>query len=237
MAIEVFEVNVAPNIDTDEVQTGNFYFSVIFLFAEGESIREGDFGLFQISVLGDDSEVDLDNVSLIQSNERGALFAMTLPRQANGTIKIEGGGFVDVNGEERHVIADQKVIKFDTRETFSDSTLDLTPPTLSVTTVDLTLSAAHVEWGDTIIAQIDFDFDMHNFSSLYLHLSHVYATKGDAEAIDEKNRRWIVPITAPSSGEGTFDVFIPANSLPFSHTEKRVTVNYAEHIPLVIEPG
>ena len=229
-------VNVAPNIN--KTQTGNFLFSIIFLPEEGESVASNSFDLRHI-FLHDSTHISNKDVSVIQATEHGAIFSVDVPRGVKGHVDIYAGNFIAVNGIDEEVIASPlpKRVNYDTTELLPQVTYNITPPPSAATEVTLSVSARSVEWGDTVIVQIDFDFDVHYFRSYHLHLSEIYATKGDAVSIDAKNRRWIVPVTVPTTGEGTLDIFIPANSFRFDHEEVRVSVDYAEHIPLVIEPG
>ena len=228
------EIDIA--LDIENIKTENFYFSIIPQFVEGQTIREGDLGLSQIAIW-DDSYTILDIAELIYSTEFGAIFAVTLPRQTEGRFNLQAGGVINVNGVEEDIISDLKIVKYDTRTAFSEETFDPTPPNTEATEVSMSVSARYVRTGETVLVQVDFDFDVHYFRSWHLHLSEVYATKGNAEAIDERSRRWIVPVTTPSTGEGTLDIFIPANSFRFDHSEVRISVDYAEEIPLVIEAG
>ncbi|MYB02289.1 hypothetical protein F4X90_21830, partial [Candidatus Poribacteria bacterium] len=100
--------------------------------------------------------------------------------------------------------------------------------------VDLSLSAASVEHGGVIAAQFDFDHDVPNFEGSLVAVSNSDATVGNATALDDDNRRWVVPVTAPQSGEGELEISLPEDAIGFSQAAVRAPVQFSDSIPLTI---
>ena len=93
--------------------------------------------------------------------------------------------------------------------------------------VDISLSAAGIENSGTIIAQFDFDYDVPNFSASQVVLNNDDATLGNATAIDDDNRCWIVPVTVPQSGEGMLEISLPADAVGLPNPQRSAQVQYA----------
>jgi len=224
-------VNIAPNII--EAQTDNFYFTVVFLFEEGQSVTAGSFGIEHIHVFGSD-DVGIEDVRLIASTAEGAVFSVNLPPGVRGSFEIIAGWLINVSGVQESVVGEPKTVQYNTESLFSESNYDPTPLPTSPSKVAIRLSAAHVKHGGVVVAQFDFDFDVPYFSESHVQVT-AGATKGIAESIDDRQRRWIVPITAPNLGEGSIEVSIPENGVGFDHAAVRAEIGYGAFMPLIIE--
>ena len=119
-------------------------------------------------------------------------------------------------------------------------------------TPTITLDAAGIEQGGVVQATIDFDYDVPIFESRFLDLgtsfnalgiggvaigiggealgirSGANATAGEAEALDANHRRWVVPITAPVSGEGELEISLLQDAIgALSHEAVMAPLQYA----------
>lgn len=99
------------------------------------------------------------------------------------------------------------------------------------------LSAASIENGGVIDVFVNFDYDVPIFESSVLDLgtgfnqlaiggvglgiggvplgirSGANATAGEAVALDDRHRRWSVPVTVPASGEGELEISLPEDAI------------------------
>lgn len=124
---------------------------------------------------------------------------------------------------------------------------------------DMSLSAASVQNGGTILARLDFDYGVPNFSSDLLDigaLPELLAINGNVLAINgsvlgaisgsrsgrigeaiplgDDNRSWQVPITVPESGEGDLEIELPEDAIGFAQAAAMAQVQFASVINLNI---
>lgn len=99
--------------------------------------------------------------------------------------------------------------------------------------LEISLSAAYVSHEGVVTAQIDSDFQIPSFTSGNVAVSQG-ATKGDALAADDTQRCFLIPVTAPSSGQGTIQVSVPEDSIGFPHDAVMAEFQYQQQIQLNI---
>ncbi|MYF53242.1 MAG: hypothetical protein F4166_05390, partial [Gammaproteobacteria bacterium] len=99
---------------------------------------------------------------------------------------------------------------------------------------EISLSAAAISNGGTIIAQFDFDYDVPDFSSDIVAVNNPGAVKGNATNVDDRNRCWIVPVEVPQAGEGELEIELPDDAIGFYQSAVRAQVQFAPKITLHI---
>lgn len=231
--MSVFAV-IAPDIN--EVQKKNFYFTITFSPESPDAyVDEGSFSLDNIDISWS-NHITLENLSLLYSYSASVIFAVNLPKNISGSFRINLRGTVTVEGTEQRFEYQPKTIEFDTTGIAEDITFDTTPPPSGPSEVDISLSANSISNGGTIIAQFDFDYDNHNFSESQVNVTGG-AIKGNATALDDYSRRWIVPVTVPDTGEGEVEIEIEEDALFFGSQRASAPVQHQENIELEIRAG
>lgn len=218
--------NIAANINKE--QTGNFYFTVVMNPPTGSNMESDSFTLAENIWIRGSEDVSIDDISLLSVQSNYAIITCQLSKNIHGDFKISLTGTVNVN--TNGVISEQllsspvKIIEYDTRGSLDQVTYDTSaPPASSPTKVDIELSTASIQTGGTTFAQFDFDFDFPGFSENYVDVPSG-TVKGNAIAVDDKHRKWIVPVTLPQSGEGEIDIEIDEDALGFQHSPVRAPV-------------
>ena len=125
--------------------------------------------------------------------------------------------------------------------------------------VDLSLSAASAENGQTVVARFDFDYRILNLmadqvkvgsrvSRLLSYNGKILTINGKAlgfpsennavvgtpVALDDDNRSWVVPIELPQVGQGMLDIELPQDAIGFQQAPVRAQVQFAPTITLNI---
>lgn len=225
---------VAPNIN--EIQTDNFYFTIIFDLDEGSSLDPDGFSLSNIEVLNS-RYVSISDLALLYVEGTYAIVAVDVPNNVSDKLKIRLTGTVSVvTGEatsQKKIKAKNKVIKYDTTNTVSEETYNTTPVEAEPTIVILTLSAASVQNRGIVIAQFDFDYSVPHFNASYVTVSPG-ATKSKVSVIDDDYRRWIMLVTVPASGKGKVKISVDQDALDFPHDAVQAEVQHQQVIPLSI---
>ena len=224
--------NVAPSIN--DTQKQSFYFTIVFTRPSSDSEIDADsFSLSNISI-SESSHIDISNLVLLKFTHVSAIIAVNIPNNVSGSFKIDLVNTITVDGISQTIDYNSKIIKYDTTDlNFERQTYDITPPADSPTKADLEISTASIETGGLILAQIDLDYDFPAFSESYISVPE-NVEKGTAVSIDDRHRRWIIPITVPQSGEGEIEIEIAEDSLGFQHAALMAPVQFAPTINLNI---
>lgn len=219
---------IAANINT--TQTGDFYFTIVF---ETEGIIDIDgFTLSNIEIIGS-THVSLSDLILLTVDDAYAIIAVNLPKQVSGSFQIGLIGTVSIDGVAEIIDYQPKTIEYDSRGVLSDETYDTTSPSIltAPTKVELRVSAASINNNGQLLAEVIFDYDVPYFDASYLGVS-VFVGRGAAVAIDDVFRHWVVPLRAPTSGEGAFAVWMIDDALGFPMEGVRVEVQHAPSVRL-----
>ena len=99
---------------------------------------------------------------------------------------------------------------------------------------EISLSAAAIENGGTIIAQFDFDYDVPGFEGAFVAVNNPDAVIGSATALDPDSRCWVVPVTVPQAGEGELEIELPEDAIGFQSAAVMAPVQFAPTIALSI---
>lgn len=225
--------NIAPSIN--EIQTANFYFMITLRPPTLEyDVEPGSFSISNIQITGTD--VSIDNLVLLSFTLNTALVAVNLPKNVKGDFRIDMVGTVSVGGILETIDYVNKTISYDTTGISEDLTYDTTPSPSTPTEVELRLSANRVSNGRTVIAEIEFNYDNFLFTADQVDVT-AGATKGNATALDDRSRRWIVPITVPSTGEGQVEVRLLEDVVFYGSQPADAVIFYQSQIGLWIGQG
>ncbi len=93
--------------------------------------------------------------------------------------------------------------------------------------VELSVSARSIANGGTVLVQANANYDLPNFSGDLLNVSDANASVGDAQALDDENRQWVVPVTVPQQGEGELEITLPEDAIGFSQEAVMAPVTFA----------
>ena len=124
--------------------------------------------------------------------------------------------------------------------------------------VDIELSAASAQTGETVLAIFNFNYDIPEFNADWLSLNigseilglnnEVLALNeevlgypiapsdvaGEPVSLDEQNRSWQVPIDLPQSGEGMYQIALEEDAIGIRHSAAMAQVQFAPTINLNI---
>ena len=222
---------LAANIS--KKQTDNFYFTILFASDHG-TIDSDSFTLANIQITGTTDFTVANAFTLlypVQSNF--VLIAVDLPDNVDGDFVIDLIGSVTIGGTSYDISAASKYIEYDTVGSRSGDTYDITDLPSEASELKVTVSTRSIRNGGIIIANFDFNYGIPYFSSSYVTVS-AGATKSNAEVIDDHFRRWIMLVTAPTSGTGEVEITVDEDAVGFSHAAARAQVQHSENPTLTI---
>lgn len=105
---------IAPNIH--DIQSRNFSFDIVFSPPMGEDIDDSSFTLDNIRVL-ESNHISKSNLKLMSFMNNVGVIMVILPEEVNGSFEIHLTGIVEVDGKEKEIIGDFKIIKYRTIRT------------------------------------------------------------------------------------------------------------------------
>ena len=225
--------NIAPDIN--DIQTENFYFYISFIPPSADTNLESDsFSLSNLDITG--THISITDLTLLSLVSNTAIISVKLTQGVKGSFTINLTGTINVNGVDEPITYQSKKIEYDTTACATPQfTYDITPPPDTASEVVISLSSNGAQNGDVIIAQFDFNFDYHNFHANYVDVSPG-VVKGTAVAIDDNNRRWVIPVTMPAQGQGDIEISLAENAL-FTHAAQSVRAQFAPSIALRMVGG
>jgi len=219
----------AIGADITETQTGNFQFTLSFAISADQVFDRSSFDISNIVVSGS-ADITRADLEVLYVTDNGVIVSVDVREGISGVLTVDLTGTILVDGVEESFDASPKVIRYDT----GGSYYEMRSPTSLDKRVVLSTSAANLKTGGVVVIQFDFYFGVSSFQDSEVQVTSG-ATKGQLERIDAVGKRWVMLVTMPASGEGTIEIWVLADSLGFEHEEVRVSVAYAENIPLVIE--
>ena len=99
--------------------------------------------------------------------------------------------------------------------------------------IDISLSASQISHGNAITAQFDFDIEVPGFSEDVVTIG-TGGTKGNATAIDDTNRHWILPVTVPDSGDGMLEISLEEDAIGLPHSRASAEIEFFQSRQLEI---
>ncbi|MDE0401699.1 MAG: hypothetical protein OXL96_28220 [Candidatus Poribacteria bacterium] len=214
-------IAITASLDRDYVAVGEEMILTLDYHKDGAAVAVSD-----ISVID-----GMTVTALPSTNNRQYRYILTAPPTGKGT------GVVSIPADVIQPGNNSVSIQF----TYIDS---ITPT--------LELSTRRIENSGVVDAILNFDYDVPIFESSVLNLGVSFsqlaiggvglgiggvplgirsgsnATAGEAVALDDRHRRWSVPVTVPDSGEGELEIMLPEDAIgSLQHEAVMAPVFYA----------